>query len=158
LITKQVRDAHENMQDLLWERMLAIRKNEYLANLPSGVLYELASEMGRVYLKPSDTFVLRGEGPESKIGILMSGEASLRIDGRGITDLFDSALAGVLPMMVTGRNVVTLSARTETHLLVTDLSTFEELMFDNEELALSIYRWTNELEKLITAVEKEMVS
>ncbi len=157
-MTRQIRDAEEGLENLIWNRIQVLLRNGHLSGLPSKVLYMLAKEMELVKLMPEKTFDLAGKDRESRIGLVRSGRLTLRMEGKELGDLNTDDLVGVLPFMVIGGNTVQLYSPGESSLLIARQSAFDEMMFDHEELALALYRWVREQEERWKGLGKEMVS
>jgi len=157
-LTKQVRDVKDGWEDLIWDRIQVLLKNEYLADLPSSLLYSLAREMELIHLMTGQTFDLVGEDGLAKIGLVRTGELSLRVDDKELGNLSVNEFIGVLPLIVLERNKIRIFSTSEGSILVGSQDKMNEMMFDNQELALIMYRWAREQQDRWQDITKEMVS
>ena len=156
-LTKQVRDVEEGWEDLIWDRIQLLLENEYLTDLPSLLLYALAREMEVVHLMTGQIFNLVGEGP-AKIGVVRTGELSLRLDDKDLGNLSVNEFVGVLPLIVLEKNKISIFSNTEASILVGSQDKLNEMMFDNQQLALNMYRWARDQQDRWQNLTKEMVS
>ncbi len=157
-LIKQVRDVDEGWENLLWDRIHILMRNEYLAGLPSTLLYQMAREMELVHLMPDQAFDLAGEAGEAKVAISRSGELVLRVKKMELGSIKTNELAGILPFMVLEKDSIQIFSATAASLLTVSQRMVDEMMFDHEELALSMYRWAREQESRWESLTKEMIS
>ncbi|MCK4749175.1 MAG: hypothetical protein KAT15_19115, partial [Bacteroidales bacterium] len=157
-LTKQVRDVREGWENLIWNRIHILLKNEYLTNLPSYLIYEMAKDMELVHLMPDQDFDLVGEDGQAKLALAKSGELILRVNKKELGTLAVNEFVGILPFLVLEKDTIRLFSTGNLSMLTTSQRRVDEMMFDHEELALSLYRWTREQESRWENLTKEMVS
>lgn len=157
-LLKQVRDAREGMETGIWDRIGVIRGNKYLAPLPSIIQYRLARGMEPLDLLPDQPFDLVGENGEALVVLVRSGKLSLRVSGTGLGNLSPNDLAGIPPLAVLERDTFRIQAGGEASVLICRQTLIDEMMFDQEELALAMYSWAKEMENNWQEMFKEMVS
>jgi hypothetical protein len=92
------------------------------------------------------------------MGVVISGELTLKVAGKEIGNLGKDELLGILPMIIIEKEPIQVFSSSESSLLIQSQAFVDELMFDNEELALAMYRWARDQESRWLIVTKEMVS
>jgi len=157
-LTKQVRDVEDGWEDLIWDRIQVLLKNEYLADLPSSLLYSIARETELVHLMTGQAFDLVGEDGFAKIGLVRTGEFSLRVDDKELGKLSVNEFVGILPLIILEKNKIRIFSTSEGSILVGSQDKMNEMMFDSQELALTMYRWARDQQDRWQDVTKEMVS
>jgi len=111
-----------------------------------------------VPLMTGQAFDLVGEVGLAKIGLVRTGELSLRVDDKELGKLSVNEFVGVLPLIILEKNKIRIFSASEGSILVGSQDKMNEMMFDNQELALTIYRWAREQQDKWQDVTKEMVS
>jgi AAA family ATP:ADP antiporter len=157
-LTKQVRDCEEGLENLIWDRMRLLMGNKYLKGLSSKLIYNIAKEMELVHLMPEQSFDLVGDDGMAKIGLLRTGELNLRVDDKELGNIPVNDLVGVPPLIILKKNKIKIFSPAETSMLIGSQSLIDDMMFDNEDLALAMYNWAGDQEKRWQIITKEMVS
>ncbi len=157
-LTKQIRDVEDGWKNLIWDRIEVLQRNAYFAGLPSGLKYELARGMELVHILPGQTFELSGEDGQGKMGVLISGELTLKAGGKDLGKIGADELIGILPMIIVEKEKVEVFSNAEASLLLENQTRIDDIMFDHEELVLSMYQWARDQEDRWLEVTKEMVS
>ena len=154
----QVREEAEGKQNLIWDRMQVMFRNPYLADLPFRVIYRLAMAMEPAELNAGGSLSLAGADGEPKILLLRSGRIALYSGEEEMGELVPFEMAGTLVMSVKGGDTLRVQSAEPASLLLAERRKIASVMFDHEELALSLYRWAGEQESRMNSTNSEMVS
>ncbi len=157
-LTKQIRDAEDGWENLIWDRIQVLLRNAYLAELPTNLLYLMAKEMEPIQLMPEQVYDLSEEGAETKVGLVRKGKVELRMAEKELGSFSADDFIGILPFLVIEKNQVQIYSPAETTILIAGQFAIDEMMFDHQELALAMYRWAREQEDKWKSITKEMVS
>ncbi len=157
-LIKQVRDVEEGWENLIWDRIHLLIDNRYLKGLPSKLLYNIARQMELVHLMPEQTFDLVRDDGTAKIGLVRTGELNLRVADEELGNFPVKEIIAVPPLIVLEKNKIKISSPLEASILIGSQGMIDEMMFDNEDLAIAMYKWAGDQGIRWQNVIKEMVS
>lgn len=122
---------------LIISRVVALRAAPVFSDLPEHVLAKVAAVVSEVPVEAGQTIITEGMN-ESWMFVLVSGSATVELDGTAVANLGPGALIGELSALDAGPRAATVTATEPGLLFRLDHAALLDVMVDQPELATAM--------------------
>ena len=157
-LRKIITARSEQQEVLIWDKVGFVKQNPLFEGLPTILQYEVALRMERSDLKEGQDICISGNTDDSGFALVRDGNVSVMLNNKEIGQLSSDDLTGILPFMITEKDSLQIKAIGDSILYVMSQESLDELIFDYEEMAMVMYRWTKDQQEKKSKQTKAMVS